>query len=245
MVPVPEGETLEALNEQILSECLSYGNHKISGRDKKVSELFQAEKSHLLTIPEVPFSNVQIYNRKADKYATVIVDKNRYSVPVSHVGLKMRVLLHVDRVDIIYGGKKIAIHERLYGNNKWSLHPEHYLELIKQRPLSFNSARPIRQWRKSWPEAYNRLLARFCEAQGETKGIKDFISVLMLHKDYQAPDVETAVELALQCNVSFSEGVRHLLLYTEDTGFQQLPLENWSSFPSPDLTEYAQLGGVR
>ena len=199
----------------------------------------------LLTIPEVPFSNVQIYNRKADKYATVIVDKNRYSVPVSHVGLKMRVLLHVDRVDIIYGGKKIATHERLYGNNKWSLHPEYYLELIKQRLLSFNSARPIRQWRKSWPEAYNHLLTRFCEAQGETKGIKDFISVLMLHKDYQAPDVETAVELALQCNVSFSEGVRHLLLYTEDTGFQQLPLENWSSFPSPDLTEYAQLGGVR
>jgi len=245
MVPVPEAESLEELNQQTLSQCLAYGNHKISGRDKKVSESFEAEKGHLLAVPDVPFSNVQVYNGKVDKYATVIVDKNRYSVPVRHVGFKMRILLYVDRVEIFYGSKKLTTHERQYGNNKWNLNPDHYLELIQQRPLSFNSARPIRQWRESWSEALNHLLTRFCEAQGETKGVKDFISILMLYRDYGASDVEAAVDLALQCNVSFSEGVRHILLYTDDTDLQQLPLDNWSSLPTPDLTEYAQLGGVR
>ncbi|MDX9823067.1 MAG: hypothetical protein RBT20_14130, partial [Syntrophales bacterium] len=41
------------------------------------------------------------------------------------------------------GTKKLAVHERLYGNNKWCLNPDHYLDLIQQRPMAFNSARPI------------------------------------------------------------------------------------------------------
>ncbi len=55
--------------------------------------------------------------------------------------------MSVERVEIFTGGKKLAVHERLYGNNTWSLLPDHYLDLIQQRPMSLNSARPIRQWR--------------------------------------------------------------------------------------------------
>lgn len=45
-------------------------------------------------------------------------------------------LLHVDQIEIFAGTKKLAVHERLFGNNKWSLNPDHYLELIQQRPMS-------------------------------------------------------------------------------------------------------------
>ena len=37
MVPVPEAETLEALNEKLLQDCLSYGNHRVAGREQAVS----------------------------------------------------------------------------------------------------------------------------------------------------------------------------------------------------------------
>jgi len=142
-----------------------------------VNELYEEEKGHLLALPEAAFSNVQIPNGgRADKYATVIVDKNRYSVPSRYAGFRVKVLLYVDRVEIFNGTKKLAVHERLYGNNKWGLNPDHYLELIQQRPMSFHSARPIRQWRQSWPPSLNALLERFCQAQGETKGIKDFVN---------------------------------------------------------------------
>ncbi len=182
MVPIPEGETLEELNLKMLRECLNYGGHRLSGREKTVNELFEEEKRHLITLPQVRYSNVQTNAGKVDKYATVIIDKNRYSVPGKYVGFKMQVLLFVDRVEIFYGQKRLAVHERLYGNNKWNLDPDHYLELIQQRPMAFNSARPIRQWREKWPEAMNHLLARFTQTQGESKGIKDFINVLMLYR---------------------------------------------------------------
>lgn len=245
MVPVPGAPNLEALNQQILEECLSYGTHKIDGRSETVNELFEAEKGTLLENPGSPFSNIQVYDGKADKYATVIVDKNRYSVPTRYAGLKMRVLLYADRIEIYYGSKRLSSHERLYGNNKWSLAPEHYLELIQQRPMAFNSARPIRQWRQNWPQVLEQLFSRFCAAQGETNGTKDFISVLMLYQHHNADEMEAAIDLALQSHISYSEGVKHLLIYANSKDIEQAPLDGWSSLPTPDLDAYAPLGGVQ
>jgi len=245
MVPVPEAANLEELNENVLRQCASYGDHKMAGRDRTVNELYEEEKGHLLALPETVFSNVKTSAGRADKYATVIVDKNRYSVPSRYVGCRVKALHYADRMEIFIDAKKVATHERSYGNNKWILNPDHYLELIQQRPMAFNSARPIRQWRKSWPQSLNKLLERFCSAQGETKGIKDFIAVLMLYRDYAANEIEAAILLSLENNISASDGVRHLLIYTGGTDANIAPLALWPSLPPPDIAVYGQLGGVQ
>ncbi len=245
MVPVPEAANLEELNEKILRQCVSYGNHKMAGRDRTVNELYEEEKGHLLSLPEAVFSNVKTSAGRADKYATVIVDKNRYSIPSRYAGFRVKALHYAERVEIFIGAKRVATHERSYGNNKWILAPDHYLELIQQRPMAFNSARPIRQWRKIWSPLLNKLLERFCRAQGETKGIKDFIAVLMFYRDYTAGEIEAAAELALENNISSSDGVRHLLVYTGCSDTAIAPLTSWPSLPPPDIAVYGQLGGVQ
>ena len=245
MVPIPEAASLEELNEKILRQCVAYGNHKMAGRDRSVCELYEEEKEHLLALPETVYNNLQTSGGRADKYATVIVDKNRYSVPSRYAGFRVKVLLYADRVEIFTGTKKLSTHERMYGNNKWSLKPDHYLELIQQRPLAFNSARPIQQWRKNWPQSLELLLERFCRDQGETKGIKDFITVLMFYRDYEAGEIEAAVELAIDNNLSTSDGVHHVLAYTGDVNATIAPLASWPTLPPPDLAVYAQLGGVQ
>ena len=244
MVPIPEARSLDDLNEEILRQCVAYGDHKIAGRDRKVSELYEDEKAHLLSLPAEAFSNVHTCNGRVDKYATVIVDKNRYSAPSRYAGFRVKVLLHVDRVEIFTGSQKLATHERTFGNNKWQLNPDHYLELIQQRPMAFNSARPIRQWRQSWPQSLHLLLERFCSTQGETKGIKDFITVLMFYRDHKAGEIEAAVEQAAKSNISTSEGVRYILISAGDTDTTAGPLAAWSSLPPPDVSAYGQLGGV-
>jgi hypothetical protein len=245
MVPVPEAESLEELNEKLLRDCLAYGSHQMAGRTESVAELYEAEKGHLLELPEVAYSNIRLHEARVDKYATVTVDKNRYSVPWHYAGRKLKILAHVDQVEIFAGSKRLAVHERMFANNNWSLAPEHYLELIQQRPMAFASARVIRQWREHWPQSLHQLLARFCRMQGETKGIKDFIAVLMLYSRYKAGDVEAAVELALEKNLTGSEGVRHLLIYANEPNGAIAPLTDWSSLPSPDVSLYGVLGGVQ
>jgi len=245
MVPIPEAANLEELNEKVLRQCISHGNHKMAGRDRTVNELYEEEKGYLLPLPETVFSNVKTSASRVDKYATVIIDKNRYSVPSRYAGFRVKALHYADRVEIFIGAKRVATHERSYGNNKWILNPDHYLELIGQRPMAFNSARPIRQWRKSWSQALNLLLERFCRAQGETKGIKDFIAVLMFYRDYAADEIEAAVLLATENNISTSDGVRHLLVYAGNVNTNIAPLASWPSLPPPDITVYRQLGGVQ
>ena len=244
MVPVPEADTLEELNKKLLQQCLAYGGHRIAGRENTVNELYEEEKGHLLSLPDIAFSNLETATCKVDKYATVVVDKNRYSVPSTYVHFKVSAILHIDRVEIFYGSKKIASHDRLYGNNKWSLLPEHYLELIAQRPQAFESARVIRQWRPSWPLCLERLLDKFSQKQGHTKGIKDFISILMLYKDHAAGDIESAVETALSSGAGSSQAVKHILLHKRDNDSQRFStLDDWQTLPPPDVSVYGQIGG--
>jgi len=245
MVPIPEAGSLEQLNERVLQQCVSYGEHTPAGRDRSVNALYEEEKKHLVALPEIVFNNIQISVGRADKYATVIVDKNRYSVATCYAGFKVKVLLYADRIEIFAGAKKLTTHDRLYGNNKWRLKPEHYLELIQQRPMAFNSARPIQQWRQSWPQSLHLLLERFCRSQGETNGIKDFINVLILYRDHGAGEIEAAVELAIANSISTSDGVYHILTYTGDIAAPVAPLASWPTLPPPDLAVYGQLGGVQ
>lgn len=244
LVPLPRVNSFEELNEYLLGQCLSHGEHRVEGKEGCVEELFEKEKSHLISIPCAPFSNIMIGEGKVNHYATVLVDKNHYSVPTRYAGLKVKVNVSIDEVEIFWDGKKIATHERFFGNNKWQLKPQHYLELIQQRPGSFETARPIRQWRALWPKALERLLARFKTSQGETAGVKDFINVLLLYANYPGSEVNAAVELAVENTISSSEAVVHILLHSELEPSVQ-SLSDWPQTLPSDVNAYGQLGGVQ
>lgn len=244
MVPVPRTESLEALNERLLEECMAYGEHRMATREQSVNELYEAERSHLIALPDVPFSNMEICSPKVDKYATAIVDKNHYSVPTRYTHVKVKAILHVNQVDIHYGSKRIATHRRLYNNNQWCLDPAHYLELIQQRPQSFETARPIVEWRKRWPLCLEVLLERFCSKQGNTNGIKDFISVLMLYKQFAASEIETAVNLALAADIGSSAAVEYILCSATRSCDQPVAgVPNWPRLAPADVSVYGQIGG--
>ncbi len=231
--------------KRILIECLAYGEHKIKGRAGTVDELFVEEKEKLLSLPPEEFSNIVISDGKSDKYSTVIVDKNRYSVPTEYAQLKLHVLLFTEKVEIYWDNKLIAGHKRLYNNNQWCLNPDHYLDLIQRRPQAFESAKPIKQWRKEWPESLENLLERFCEKQGQTAGVKDFISVLMFYRDHSEADVHCAVERALKANLSTSAGVKSLLFYPKTDEVETEPLVQWERLPAPDIAAYGELGELQ
>ena len=244
MVPVPEGKNLEEINIRLLEECVNYGRHRIHGKEGSVDLLHEAERSRYLKLPEAPYSNEHNQPVKADKYSTVIYEKNRYSVPTPYAGWTLRTVCSVDRVDIYDRQQRIASHPREYGNNKWQLDPDHYLELLKHRPGAFRDARPIREWKKRWPQSMHDLLSRFQESNGENRGIKEFIEVLLLFRTYTADEMEWAIQEALLAGLSESSGIRHLLLWGKSIVEEHpsLEREGWEVLPPADVSVYAALG---
>lgn len=87
------------------------------------------------------------------------------------------------------------------------------------------------------------MLKRFRQKQGDTKGTKEFIAVLMLFKTYPSADVISAAEAALSANVSSSEAVIHLLKAARDEADHIVPLDNWLRLPPADVSIYDQIGG--
>ena len=112
----------------------------------------------------------------------------------------------------------IASHERCYARQQDILDPLHYLTLLEQRPGAFEHAKPLRQWRASWPPLYEALLAHLRQRQQadvallplqqESRAIREFIRILMLHQEQSAEVVAQAIELAFTHQMVHLQGVQ-------------------------------------
>ena len=211
LVPLPKVKSFEELNEHLLNHCLAHGHRKVSGKNATINELSQAEEPLLLSLPQRDFPVKQVFSANVDHYSTVKIECNRYSVPTYYAGLKVNVELGVERVMIYYDRDKIAEHRRVFGKSKWELNPFHYLELLAKKPMAFETARPIRQWRLSWPASYERLLRHFRHKNGQSRGTKAFVNVLLLLKQHPQVLVERTIETALRLGLSDAASIELLI----------------------------------
>jgi hypothetical protein len=226
LVPLPRVRDFEELNQMLLQRCQKYGSHRIAGRedDRTVQERFEGEKSRLLPLPKRPYENYKPLRVKVDRYQTVRVDRNRYSVPRAYVGRWVWAHVSCWGVEVFAEDRKMAEHERVFANCKWQIDPLHYLELISQRPGSFESARPILQWRDRWPEDYEVLLARLRSRLGENSGTREFIGILGLHQHYPETLVEEAITRVLELQCPSLASIRHWIRYRESSSRSIAPL---------------------
>ena len=79
---MPKGNRSRNFTNGLLERCQQYGSHRIAGRedDRTVEERFESERSRLLPLPGRPYENYKPLRVKVDRYQTVRVDRNRYSV---------------------------------------------------------------------------------------------------------------------------------------------------------------------
>jgi hypothetical protein len=100
----------------------------------------------------------------------------------------------------------------------------HYLFLLERCPGALDYARPLKQWRKDWPESYHQLLSRLRTQWPEGRGVKEFIHVLQLHQQAPAALVQAAIEQALVYGAAHLDGVRHCLIQLQTPTVEVVPL---------------------
>jgi transposase len=210
MTPLLEAETFADLNEQLRQRCVQDDQRRVDRQPQTIGQAWQQEQPLLRALPAHPFDCCQEVTARLNGYSQVEVETNRYSVPTDRATAHLRVKLYPFEVKIYRPDEPqvVAVHPRCYGQYQDILEPLHYLPLLAQRPGALHHAKPIRQWRSSWPAVYEQLLAELQRRQPDGSGVRQFIQVLQLHQHHPAELVEQAVTQALAHHCPHLDGVQ-------------------------------------
>lgn len=247
MVPVPRFETLEELNEYILEKCQKDDERTVDGQSEAVGEAWSKEVEHLLSLPAKPFDPVVQQPAMVDSYCTVPFKNNHYSVPPQYVGRAVTIRSYWNRIEISSGLEKITEHLRCFGKDEYVLRPEHYLDLLEQRPHAVPFARPLVQY--EWPEGYWEFYGKMVASVGPGQAGRDFIRILRCHIKYGARLVSSVLTRIGESNhvngdivIAAIDRERHKPTPAEPVDLSQCPrLASSRVVMYPELAAYSTL----
>ena len=257
MVPLLEAKSFDDLNEQLLQACLKDQQRTVTDQPAPIFEALRDEHPHLRCLPERDYQCCVSRQATVNAYGQIKFETNRYSVPVNEIRhMKTRVVtvrafafkLEVLRSD---EARVIASHVRCYERNEDICDPQHYLALIVQRPGAFEHAKPLRQWRSSWPAVYDTLYEQLRAANPDGAGVREFLRVLALHEFHAGADIEQAIKVALACGRVNCDSIKlclhrlkhpdRILSNLSDVEQPRLPMLEWTGIQTADLERYDQL----
>lgn len=200
-------------------------------------------------LPAVRFDGARYKVAKVNRYSMVQFETNRYSIPTIYVGEKVTVKATADEVKILFKGAIIASHLRIYRRYQEQIKLDHYLELLLQKFRALGNTKVYKpQMLAPVYEQYRRNL----NARSH-KGNREFVKILMLHRDYPPALVTEAVEIAMTYNVYSYDGILNILgqlLISERPKMAPISKDKLQNIPEvvvipPDLSKYSvlMLGG--
>jgi hypothetical protein len=248
LVPVPQFPDLEALNSQLLADCIADQSRPIGDRPAPVGPLLVKERAFLRPLPNEGFDLAETHLGRVDAKGCVKTHRNWYSTPL-RPGTQAHVRALPASIEVWSGGARVAVHERSYERGVEVLDLEHYLDVLDKKPGALPGARPLAQWRAQglWPESFDRLWALWQERLGKHAGTRAMVDLLLLTRVHGWSAVQRAVDEALTLGCTDASAVNCLLAPSESaTAPANLSPEELGGLsrydrPLPALSEYDQL----
>ncbi len=199
LVPVPEVSSIEELNERLEEACWADLDRTITGQSETVGERLERERRLLNNLPSERHATWEEATPRVDSKALATVRSNRYSVPASLAGLKIRAQIGAREVSFWHDGTLVACHERLAGKHGTSAQLEHYLDLLARKPGALARSLALRQQRDrgDWPECFDELWSEIQQRSGRQEAARQMVDVLLLCREHPPARVELAVRGAL------------------------------------------------
>ena len=177
-------ETLEEANAYLMEACRKRNEKPQEQRSNQSAvQCLEQERPYLLALPPM-FDAARIENLRVDKYSTVMIDQNRYSVPDHLVGQMVMVKVYSNRVQVYNGGEKVAEHERLVSSHQWRMELAHYLYTLKKKPGALAGSLALHQVNNKIKKIYDTYY---------TKNAKDFIELMHFLQSTPLKVVEQAI----------------------------------------------------
>jgi len=136
-------DSLLDANKFLLEECIRL-NNQIASNGTIPSEVFKEEQKYLL--PNLPKFESCIYSEnRADKYSTVTVSQNHYSVPDTLVDKMISVRMYTDKIIMYHDNNIVAKHDRSFKLHDWKIDIRHYLRTLHKKPGALRGSTALLQ----------------------------------------------------------------------------------------------------
>jgi transposase-like protein len=167
--------SVEYLRRKIFSKCDSFAslaearayfqqqllslNQKTQKNKGSASDILEKEKNHLLVLPP-RYDTARITEARVDRYSTISVDANHYSVPDHLVGEFVLVKIYPDKILCYHQEEKIADHQRCEGRDHWQMDINHYLKTLKFKPGALGRSSAFLQMKPQLQAIYHKYYQR-------------------------------------------------------------------------------------
>ncbi len=192
--PVPECESIEEINATLLLFCERDEARVSSVHHETIGERFAREQPKLRELPAVLPAPCVRRKARINKFAEVLCDTNRYSVPTRWAFRDAVIELLETRLRIIVDDKCVAEHPRCPGRNQTMLDVRHALDLLDLKHRSVERAEIIAEGRL--PAPLLALRKRLFDQDRQHAG-RSFVAVLRLLETYSSEVVGDSVAHAL------------------------------------------------
>jgi transposase len=121
---------------------------------------------------------------RVDKYSTISVEQNRYSVSELLVGRFVKTKVYPERIDVYYDNNLITSHIRSYKSSDWTIDINHYLSTFKKKPGALHNSTAMQSCSHRIKKIYYSYY---------TKDPREFIDLIELMKSTSLENVEKAI----------------------------------------------------
>jgi len=149
-------------------------NAKPRKNKESAYEILQKERNYLLVLPP-RYDTARIREARVDRYSSVSVDGNYYSVPDHLVGEFVLVKIYPDKILCYHNQEKIATHQRCEGRGHWSLDINHYLRTLKLKPGAVKRSTAFTQIKPDLKAIYRQYY------EGKERQFLDLLELVATH----------------------------------------------------------------
>jgi transposase len=231
--------SLPDLNDAIAVQLEILNNRPFEKLDGTRKSLFETlDKPALKPLPLQRFTYAQWSRAKVNIDYHIEVDHHYYSVPYQLIHERLDVRLTDTTVEVLFKGRRVALHRRSYVRGKYTTLREH-MPKAHQKHLEWTPSRLIR-WAEQIGPQTQKLLACILENRPHPEqGYRSCLGVLRLGKRYSPERLERACARALAFKAYSYKNVESIL----KNGLDQQPLVGASPQTHLPLLEHENLRG--
>jgi hypothetical protein len=202
-----------------------------AGRKKR----FLQEQAILRRLPERRIESCKKMTITVGPSSTIRVNHNVYSVDSRLIGERIKVRLHMDRLEIWYGQRKIDTLPRLRGEGKHDINYRHVIDSLVRKPGAFEDYRyrddlfPTSRFRMAYDSLKKRHALRVAA--------KQYLNILYLAARESETAVDDALRVLIDKNMPISDERVKMLVRSNEP----VPTATEIHIPAVDLTGYDQL----